>query len=537
MSLSAFFNKVRVFNNYFLIAGMVLLVAGLLTVGILNTTNWWNITLVALGLLILAVFLLANLAEIKLAGRKRTTVVRANLALVALAVFGIAVGLNYIVSRHPIRFDLTSNKIYTLSDQTMEALKKLTQDVDVTMYTSPQRSNSAEIQKAQQLLQEYAKHSTKFHFKIVDGVKNPSEALRFNITEPNTVVFLSGNNRKDVLQRDYVTYSLQGRQPVPKFQGEAAFTQALMTMSDTSHLVFYFTKGHGEKDMNNPQPDGFNNFKSLLEKQNYTVKDVDLITSGKIPDDAAALAVLGPERPFQPTEEKLIGDYLKDGGKLLLFLDPQVKVGMDSLLKDYGVSLGNDMAIDPTRYYPNDPRAVVPVYFSHPIIEKLSGDNINIVFPFARSIQQVDPNIKGVTQTVFLKTSDKGWGEKDLKAKNWKYRVGIDTKGPVPLAMACELELPGNPSKKARLVVFGSSSFLSNQLLTLGPGNGDVGLNSFSWAVQQENKISIHPKEDETRYLSLTLVSVNIMFYLTVIIIPLSTLLVGGILWYRRRSL
>ncbi|HJT23514.1 MAG TPA: GldG family protein, partial [bacterium] len=413
MKLPAFFNQVRSYNEYFLSAGLALLLGGVLAVLILNATYWWNIALVVLGLLTLALFLAANLAEVKAVGKKRGTVVKANLTLVSLAMLGIVIGLNYIVSRHPVRFDMTSNKIYTLSDQTLEVLKKLPQDVDVTLFTSSQRGNTAEIQKAQQLLEEYAKHSTKFHFRVVDGVKNPSEPRRLNITEVNTVVFQSGDNRKDVLQRDYVTYALQGRQPMPKFQGEAAFTQALMTMTDTSHLAIYFTKGHGEKDMNNPQPDGYNNFKGLLEKQNYTVKDLDLITTGKIPEDASVLAVLGPQKPFQPAEEKLIDDFLKRGGKLVLFVDPQVKSGLEPLLKDYGVSFGNDMAIDPTRCLPTDPRAVVPQYSYHPIVEKLSSDNIYMVMAFSQSVQKVDPGIKGVSQTIFLQTTDKGWGQKD----------------------------------------------------------------------------------------------------------------------------
>src|SRR5579871_1088572 len=287
MKLPAFFNQVRSSNVYVLSAGLMLLFGGLLAVLILNTTNWWNITLVILGLIALAFFLMANLAEVKAVGKKRGTVVRANLTLISIAMFGIVIGFNYVVSRHPVRFDMTSNKIFTLSDQTLDALKKLPQDVDVTMFTVPQRSSSPEILKAQQLLGEYEKHSSKFHFRIVDGVKNPSEPRRLNITDANTVVFQCGDNRKDVLQRDYVTYAMQGRQPMPKFQGEAAFTQALIAMTNTTHLVFYFTQGHGEKDMNDPQPDGFNQFKSLLEKQNYEDKSVTLLTGGKIPDDAA----------------------------------------------------------------------------------------------------------------------------------------------------------------------------------------------------------------------------------------------------------
>ncbi len=535
MNPSAFFNQVRAYNTYVLSAGLALLFGGLLAVAVLNTANWWNLALVGLGLLALALFLAANLAEVKAVGKKRATVVRANLTFVSLAMLGIVIGLNYIVSSHPVRFDLTSNKIYTLSDQTRDVLKKLTQDVDVTLFTSSRRS-SAEIQKAQQLLEEYAKGSNKFHFKVVDGDKNPSEAKRLNITEVNTVVFQSGDNRKDVLQRDYVTYALQGRQPMPKFQGEAAFTQALMTMTDTTHLAVYFTEGHGEKDLSNPQPDGYNNLKSLLEKQNYDVKTVNLLTSGKIPDDAAVLAVLGPEKPFDASEEKLVSDYLQKGGKLVLFVDPTVKCGLDPLLKDYGVKLGDDIVVDPTSYAYPDIRALVPQYSYHAIVEKLSDSHMASILPFMRSVQKIDPGIKGVTQTVFLQTTDKGWGITNFKEKKPVYHPGLDTKGPVPLAIACEVASPGDPTKKTRLVVYGGSTFLANQTVEQY-ANPDLGVNTFSWATEQENKISIHPREDETRILNLTNVSVSLIFWVCVVIIPFGTLLVGGVLWWNRRSL
>jgi ABC-2 type transport system permease protein len=273
-----------------------------------------------------------------------------------------------------------------------------------------------------------------------------------------------------------------------------------------------------------------------LEKQNYTVKSQNLLTAGKIPDDATVLAILGPEKPFQPSEVDLIKAYLLKGGKLVLCVDPLVKSGLDSLLKDYGIKLGNDMVVDPTMSIPPDPRNVVPQYQYHAIVEKLSDSHVLTIMPFMRSVQKVDSGIKGVMATVFMQTTANGWGLTDFKAKTLKYHAGIDTKGPVPLAIASELTLPDDPTKKARVVVYGGSNFLSNQFLQ-APGNGDVGLNTFSWVAEQENKISIHPKEDDNRVVNLTTVSAAVILYTSVFIIPLATLLIGGIVWYRRRSL
>ncbi len=521
-----------------MIVGLVLVLAGILAVLIFNTTNWWNLTLVGLGVVALGLFLAANLAEVKETGKKKSTLVRANLTLVALAMVGIVFGLNYVISRHPIRFDLTSNKLYTLSDQTTGVLKALKQDVNVSMFVSNKRQTNvqAEVQRAQQLLQEYTKIGTKFHFKVVDVDQNPSEAKRLGIHEYNTVVFESGDNRKDVLQRDYVTYSMQGRQPVPKFQGEGAFTSALVKMNDTSHPVFYFTEGHGEKESGNPQPEGFNTFKEMLDQQNYSVKTVNLLTSGKIPDDATGLAIVGPTHPFQPAESALIDDYLKKGGKLVLCVDPGVKVGLEPVLKDFGIKLGNDLVVDETSYAFPDVRVVIPQYLSQSIVEKLADGHIATLMPYTRSVQIQAPALKDVIQTPFMQTTDKGWALNDLKTKTLKFHAGVDAKGPVTMAVACEWTLPADASKKARVVVFGNSNLFTNQFLQ-GPGNLDVGLNTFSWVALDENKISIHPKEDDMRVMNLSNVGANFIYYLTVWVMPLAILALGGWVWYRRRSL
>jgi ABC-type uncharacterized transport system involved in gliding motility auxiliary subunit len=535
---TSFLLKVRAFNQVLLISGLVLIFAGILAVLIFNTTNWWNLTLVGLGVVVLGFFLAANLTEVKEVGKKRSTLVRANLSLVALAMFGIVCGLNYVISRHPVRFDMTSSKLYTLADQTKDSLKALKQDVTVTLFVSNKRQTNvqAEVHRAQQLLEEYAKINTKFRFKVVDVDQNPSEAKRLGIHEYNTVVFESGDNRKDVLQRDYVTYALQGRQPTPKFQGEGAFTAALISMNDTTHPVIYFTEGHGEKEMNSPQPEGFNTFKDMLTQQNFTVKSVNLLTSGKVPDDATGLAIVGPTHPIQGAESDLIDDYLKKGGKLVLCVDPGMKVGLDSVFKDFGIKLGNDFLVDQTSYAFPDVRVVIPTYLSNPIVEKLSENHIASLMAFGRSIQTQSPALKDVTQTPLMQTTDKGWALTDLKSKTLKFRPGLDTKGPVTMAVACEWALPTDATKRARLVVYGNSNFFTNQFLQ-GYGNLDLGLNSFSWAAQVENKITIHPKEDSMRVMNLSNVSANFIYYLTVWVMPIAILALGGWVWYRRRSL
>ena len=375
-----FLAQIRAFNEILLASGFLFLAAGVLAVLVLDTTNWWNLALVFLGIVLLGLFLTANLAQVKAVGKKRSTLAQANLALVALAMLGIVGGLNYVVSRHPIRFDMTAGKIYTLADQTVETLQKLQGDVTATMFTSARRTSN-EIAKAQELLTEYGKKSPKFHFKTIDVEKNPADVKRMGVTEPNEIVFENGDKRKDVFQKDYITYpmtSMQSR-PQPKFQGEEAFTAALLTILDTSKSTVYFTQGHGEKDINDPQGAGLNLFKAALEQENYDLKTVNLITTDKVPEDASVVAVVGPTSPFQEGEAEALRKFLEAGGKIVLCLDPLDKTGahffshtgLEPLLKDFGVKLGNDVAVDPTNYVPPNIQVVVPQYGNHPIVQRV----------------------------------------------------------------------------------------------------------------------------------------------------------------------
>jgi ABC-type uncharacterized transport system involved in gliding motility auxiliary subunit len=152
-----------------------------------------------------------------------------------------------------------------------------------------------------------------------------------------------------------------------------------------------------------------------------------------------------------------------------------------------------------------------------------------------RSVKKVDPELKGATQAVLLKSSDNAYGMTNFKAKMYKKGPG-DPSGALDLAYACEYPLANDAARKSRLVLFGGSTFLTNNLLQ-APGNGDLGVNAFSWAAEDEKKISIHPKSDDNRVVNLTSVGENLMLVLFVILVPAGTLLTGIWIWFRRRSL
>jgi len=534
-------SDLRPYNEVLVFLGSLFLLGATLAVLVTNQVAWWAIVLFVLGFIVLGGFLAANLREVKDAGKQHGVQVRANLSLMAVAVLIIVIAVNYIIQRHPLQYDMTSNKVHTLSPQTLEALKALKSDVTATMFVTQKKQPVPEVGRARELLRQYAKHSTKFHFETIDADVEPAKVKQYGVHEYNTVMFEGNGNRKDVLQRDYVTYAFQGRKPTPKFQGEQAFTNALIRMGDTAPLTVYFTEGHGERELASPQNVGLNVFKQMLEGGNYVVKSHKFFPENKVPSDCSILAAIGPTKPFTPAEASVIATWLRKGGKLILCLDPLTSVGLEEVFTDFGVKLGRNVVIDKTSFAPPDLVAVVPQYINHAITDKLAESRIVSVIPYSRSVQKVDPRLKDVSASLLLLTTDQGGGETDLKSREPKLGPE-DMKGPVHMAYAFEWTPPAaegasnTRTVKSRLVVFGSSPFLTNALGT-APGNMDLGVNAFNWAAMQESKISIRPKQDEQQVLNLTNVGAAFVKYLVLLILPLAILGFGGYLWYRRRSL
>jgi ABC-type uncharacterized transport system involved in gliding motility auxiliary subunit len=265
------------------------------------------------------------------------------------------------------------------------------------------------------------------------------------------------------------------------------------------------------------------------------------------------LVIAGPKTDFLAPEVDMLKAYLAKGGKLFVMLDPVIKpdqpqpVLLQGLLKDWGISADNDLVLDISgmgRLIGTDESVpVAATYPSHPITENF---NLLTAYPLARSMTPIEGGANGHTAQRLVETSNRSWGETDLKslASGGAKQDDPDLKGPVSLAAAVSGAAtagapdgkngPDDKKAEARIVAFGDSDFASNAALGV-QGNRDLFLNSVNWLAQQENLISIRPKDPEDRRITLTADQERRIFYLTVLIVPGLVLLAGVQTWWRRR--
>lgn len=463
---------------------------------------------------------------------RRGTRYGASAALLIVIALGVAVLANAVSLRYNARWDLTENKRHSLSPQTVKLLKGLKAPIEVIGFF---RSDTPGKRTAEDLLKQYAQASDgKFTYRMEDPDRSPGLARRYGVETYGTLVMQSGEKSEKVLDAE-----------------EERLTNALVKVTRPGNPIVYFVKGHGERDISSSERTGMSQAKEQLEKANYTVKELELARTGKVPPDAAVVIVPGPRTDLLPPELTAIDDYLAQGGHVLVMADPLQADGLAKYVAKYGVTLGQDLVVEPSpigRLLGVGPEVpLVMQYEQHPITKDMA--KVMTGFPLTRSVSPAKTPPQGMTVTPLAKTSADSWGETNLEGLRRGQpasRDDKDTPGPVPVLLAVTIEPPpaakaagqaeADDSKKpkGRLVVLGTSTFASNQALGF-QGNRDLFLNIVAWLAGQEDEIAVRPKDPRQNPIFATEAQKNAILWLSIVVLPGAVMVCGIALVVRRR--
>ena len=482
--------------------------------------SWvWTVLVVA-GVILTLVSFLPGLRAGAVVVSRRTVQYGANTALIALLVLGIAGFVEAFSYRHSARLDLTENRRYSLSPQTIQLLKDLKTKVNAVAFY---RSDQPGKRLIEDLFKQYTRFAgDNFVWKVVDPDRDPALARGFGIETYGTTVLEAKGRTEKVQDADQ----------------EEKLTNALVKVTREGKRVVYVVQGHGEADLGSTERSGFAEAKSALEKANYEVKPLPLARQGKVPDDAAVVIVPGPRSDFFGPEIDALDGYLGKGGKLLAMINPPFpeKSQPESLRKligGYGLGLDDDLVIELNpigQVFGIGPQVpIVQQYEPHPITRDMTG--FTTLFPLARSITTPKTPPTGITIQPLARTTADSWGETNrasLDAGQVKADPE-DPKGPLTLAAVATKD-------KARLVVYGTANLAVNQFLNV-QNNRDFFLNTVSWLAEQEDQISIRPKDTKAAPVFMTSQQSQALFWLPVVVLP-ALVVVGGLTTVaRRRSL
>ena len=452
-----------------------------------------------------------------------------------LAFVGILVAINYISNRQNKRWDLTESKTFSLSDQTKQIVSNLKSDLHIKVFYSPPDTP----QRYRDSLENYQYLSSRVTVDYIDGVARPTESDKEEIAAYPTLVL-----------------EYEGRKQRATSADEQAITNALKKIIEGKTKKAYFLQGHGERDPDDATTrPGYKGISLALVDENFTTAKLPLAQQGSIPADATVVIIAGATNDLLPQEMELIRAYLKNGGKLLIMVDPPEKGGptqptsLIGLAKDWGITIADDIVVDASgmgRLVGTDASVPIGMPTDHPITANF---RVMTAFPLARSVTPTEGGADGKIARTIIQTSEQSWGEVDVKGL---YATGSpkqdlakgDKKGPISIAVAVSApaEASATPATdgsgqkpESRLVVFGDSDFASNGWAGGQLGNRDLFLNTVNWLAQQEDLIAIRPRDPEDRRVTLTEDQQTLINVAALALIPL--LLFGNafrMYWKRR---
>src|ERR687885_280526 len=338
--------------------------------------------LIAAGVLLLGIYVALDPEEVwgKLTGRgalySGNTLVIAAAALIILGFF------NVLGSRYQTKLDLTSNKQFTLSDQSIKVAEALPQPVKVTAFLT---ANDSRKQDFQTLLNDYQNRSGgKLTYEFIDPEARPADAIAAGITSTGTIVYQMGDKKQN---------------------------STGTTEKDVSTALVKLER---------PEKTAY-----------FTTATLNLLTSRAVPDDAAEVIIAGATNPLLAEEKDALKAYLDGGGKLIALLGPNSKTDLNDLLQNYQVAFTSNVVIDPAKSVPQDPRVVVvDSYGTHAITQDLRSLTF---FPLTDNITYPSTPPQGVTVTPLAQSSDQSWGNTNLQQIQ---QQPSDPKGPLALAVA-----------------------------------------------------------------------------------------------------
>ncbi len=415
--------------------------------------------------------------------------------ITVVLVLAVVLFATLIAYRVPWAFDMTAGKVFTLSDQSRQALAGLTQPVEIiAIYPR----DGADPMLAS-LLAEYAKASPLLDVKYIDAEREPGKLAAANIgvaaVTNGTIIVRSGAGpdakTKFVYQADMVQDTQEGK----VFWGERELTGAVRYVTAATLPKVYFLEGHGEASVS----EELSKVQDALELAVYDVEPLSLVKAGRVPEDAAMVIVPAPRSDLGESEYKALDEYLAGGGKAMFLVSPMntretVLGNFNKLLNQYGIEISNNLVVEEDEYshVTNNKLYLIPGYAYHTITRALAEAKRYLVLPIAQGmlVKDVDPN--KITQEPLLATSPSSWMRTDLTLTS-ETQTGQDVAGPIPLAYAVTRQAEAAGAGDSRIVTIGNSTFIDNDNLDTN-ANRDFFLSSVRWLLGGRGEETISPR-------------------------------------------
>jgi hypothetical protein len=449
--------------------------------------------------------------------------------LIAIAVV-ISFLAEQLEDRLGLQWDLTRNRVYSISEATKGTLALLNQDVTIyTLYPA-----GKEDMTIGELLRRYEIASDRITVENIDPVSSPLFTRQFQkddqeIADNSLIVAFSGEEGDyRVIQAEnlYEWEMEDDRIYITALVAEQRITSAIESLMGGEQPTAYFVEGHNESSLSS-----LYYLEDLLTNDEYIVDNYDLVYNNMNLTENDLLLFVAPKEDLRDEEVKVLEDFFRMGGKAVFLFDIFMSEDIPNFTKVmdmFGVGLDPELVVegDSDRFLEN-PVILTPMIVEASATQMLREAGTYAIMPRCRPVTlKTKSNVENVP---LYRTSDDSYGKTDPSASSTEKEDG-DRQGPFVLAAAAE-----DSKSDARVVVFGSTDFVSSLETVRVAGNLAAFMGAVSWANDQQSSVVVQPKSmvDPPLQISSTGSAMALMI-LVIAVIPILLVVCGVIVWRRR---
>ncbi|MBL8920811.1 MAG: GldG family protein [Myxococcaceae bacterium] len=484
-----------------------------------------------LGVALLALWAVTNSDKISLWAR--SVFFFGSSAAIGAVFLALMVAANFIVARRNQTWDLTSKKLYSLSQQTRDTLKDLKEPINIIVFSTGELPESLD-----DLFKRFAAETEKLTWERKDPRKTPALVAKYKIREQQFAAILV---RKPG-QSDESSTAANLPRLADAAEGEQELTNALIRLQTVGEQKVYFLEGHGEIPLEleegampqAPQP-SLAKVKTAFMNEGYVCESLNLAKDNAIPQDAKVLVSAGAKSAYTEGEKRLIEQFLEEGGRFLYFAEAGYEPSLDPVLAKYGLQIDNGVIADP-RVDPDQPYLIVaPFYGDHVTVAPLKAGKLNLLFFSARAITVLrEGTLQGVTALNTVLTTPEAWLE-TKPDEDPKLDPGEKAGQLGVVAVSTRDSTAANKrSEQTRIVAFGDSQVLLDLFALEGDRN--LVLNAMGWLSNQPKKLTIRPPDRDISSLQVDGAMLSNIRLVVMDVLPMLLIGVGLTVWLTRRS-
>ena len=475
---------------------------------------------------------------------RRNTKHGLNMGVLVLLFLAALVAINVISLRHNLSWDLTKEKVNSLTDTTLDILRSLDRDMQITVFYSGIEAQESRF-NAKELTKKYQSQSPRVKVEFVDSYVHKLRANEYlgGVQISGLTAFVEWKRGPDGNEKSKGGFGQEQKVEISAPIDEEKITSAIIRVMREKRKKIYFLTGHEERSIYETEGRGLSSLAEALMKMSFEVEELNLFDSKIVPLDADALVIGGPQSPYILSEREVIEKFLRRGGGLMMAVDTNQEHQMGSWLREWGVHFKNNLVVSPFVVISGRGQTATAgrVYDEiHEVTRKFNSNSLTI-FDWAGELEVLDKSPFEITQ--LIKTDEKALGVSltegadsvDAKAEGGKERLlAIGLKGQYPGELPSK-DSSSSPSREVRILVFGDSDFLSNKDI-IHYKNMELTLNSMAYLAGEEDLLGITPKVWSDTLDKLAPYQMRGVV-LTGFSIPLLMLILSVVLFYRRRHL